>query len=130
MMSPPTTLTPPSLLRIDKSGAASRGVRVGSLRVPVRGSSVGTVVKPVPDTKPWLEMLFTPAGMGGLWIRARNTMVRRLSAGSEPIVTFTTSSGTAGPVEGDDAAAACNWLVAEAFRIEATGCATLLTCGA
>jgi hypothetical protein len=85
---------------IPRSGEASRGERVGSLGAPVSGSSVRTVNDGLPPvTVPWLEMLCTPAGMGGLFISALKTMMRRLPAGSVPMLIDTASNGASGAAD-------------------------------
>jgi hypothetical protein len=63
------------------------------LGVPVSGSSVRVLEKLEPDTVPWLEMLFTPAGIGGLFISASKMMIRRLALGSVTMFTDTVSFG-------------------------------------
>ncbi len=83
-----------------RSGAASSGERVGSLGVPVSGSSVRTVNDGLPPvTVPWLDIKCTPAGMGGLFISALKTMMRRLPAGSVPMLIDTASSGADGAAD-------------------------------
>lgn len=119
MVPPYSTWVPSSCLSIPRSGAASRGERVGSLGVPVSGSSVSTVVKPEPETVPWLEMLFTPAGMGGLFIKALKTMMRRLPAGSVPMLTETASFGAKRAEEED--AGDCKLLYAARITLAGLG---------
>src|SRR5260370_37346043 len=66
-----------------RSGAASSGVRVGSLEAGVVGSSVTTVEKLAPETEPWLEMLLTPAGIGGFGEGGRKEKITGVTLGRE-----------------------------------------------
>jgi hypothetical protein len=89
--------------RIDGLGVAvtttevlSTGVTVGSLEVPVSGSSVRIVVKLLPDTDPWVLTCVT-AGCGLLMV-PRNVIVKDLPAASvkpEPLP-FTVTVSTVG----------------------------------
>ena len=70
-MSPGCTVTPPSSFSMTRSGALSTNVQVGSLAVPVFGSSVTTGMKLLPETVPWLQTSVTPPGNGSSTVTSK-----------------------------------------------------------